>query len=71
MTEPKENRNMEKENTLCPWRNGAVITALIPELETVIGKQPQVEELQPREAQNRFFLVFGDFIKVFEKSIRW
>lgn len=69
MTEPKENLETWKKKILCALgRNGAVITALIPELETVIGKQPQVEELQPREAQNRFFLVFGDFIKVFAKK---
>lgn len=38
--------------------NGRVITDLIPELERVIGGQPPVPDLPPREAQNRFHAVF-------------
>ncbi|HZX47538.1 MAG TPA: AAA family ATPase [Clostridia bacterium] len=45
--------------------NGAVLTALIPELEMIIGRQPQVETLQPKEAQNRFLTVFGNLVKIF------
>ncbi|HOO11668.1 MAG TPA: AAA family ATPase, partial [Bacillota bacterium] len=45
--------------------NGAVLTALIPELEMIIGRQPPVEMLQPKEAQNRFLTVFGNLVKVF------
>lgn len=46
-------------------KNGAVMTEIIPELEWVIGKQPSVENLSPKEAEHRFLRVFRDFIKVF------
>ncbi|NLO96870.1 MAG: AAA family ATPase [Peptococcaceae bacterium] len=46
-------------------QSGAVITELIPEIEMIIGEQPTVETLQPKEAQNRFQMLFGNFIKVF------
>ncbi|MCP5494769.1 MAG: AAA family ATPase [Leptospiraceae bacterium] len=45
--------------------NGKVITEVIPELELIIGEQPPVVELTPTEAQNRFNLVFQNFVKVF------
>lgn len=48
--------------------NAQVIVELIPELEQIIGAQPQVIELNPLEAQNRFQLVFGEFIKVFAQK---
>ncbi|MGI6486040.1 MAG: AAA family ATPase [Tepidanaerobacteraceae bacterium] len=43
-------------------KNGAVITQLIPELEMIIGPQDPVKQLDPIEAQNRFLMVFGNFI---------
>ncbi|RKZ53763.1 MAG: serine/threonine-protein kinase PknK [Candidatus Parabeggiatoa sp. nov. 3] len=45
--------------------NGQIIIEIIPELELIIGPQPQVPTLGPSEAQNRFNLVFQSFIKVF------
>ncbi|EDN68813.1 serine/threonine protein kinase [Beggiatoa sp. PS] len=45
--------------------NGQVIINVIPEVESVIGPQPAIPELGPTEAQNRFNLVFQNFIKVF------
>ena len=45
--------------------NGKIIIDVIPELETLIGEQPQVAELGPSESQNRFNLVFRNFIKAF------
>ena len=45
--------------------NGQVIIDVIPEVELIIGKQPAITELQPTEAQNRFNLVFQNFIQVF------
>lgn len=48
--------------------NGQVVIKLIPELEQVIGKQPDVPELLPKESQNRFNFVFQKFIKVFAKK---
>ena len=45
--------------------NGKIIIDVIPELETLIGEQPQVSELGPTESQNRFNLVFQNFIRAF------
>lgn len=45
--------------------NGRVIIDVIPELETIIGKQPGLVELEPSAAQNRFNLVFSNFLRVF------
>ena len=46
-------------------RRGAVIAQVIPELEWIIGKQQPADELSPKEAENRFLMVFRDFVKVF------
>jgi len=45
--------------------NGQVIVEVIPEIELIIGKQTPVPTLGPNESQNRFNLVFQNFIKVF------
>jgi PAS domain S-box-containing protein len=45
--------------------NGQVIIQVIPELEQVIGQQPPVDELSGDAAQNRFNLLFQQFIQVF------
>ncbi len=42
-----------------------VIIDVIPELEQVIGKQPQVTELSASASQNRFNLLFQKFIQIF------
>ncbi len=64
----------ESESQLNQWRdnllgavgvNGQVIVEVIPEIELIIGQQPEVPELGPNESQNRFNLVFQNFIKVF------
>src|SRR5258706_14818498 len=41
---------------------------LVPELELVIGKQPLVPDLPPRDAQNRFQMVFRRFLGVFARK---
>jgi len=48
--------------------NGQLIVNLIPELEFIIGKQPPVAELPPRDAQNRFQLVFRRFLGAFARK---
>src|SRR6202790_4483839 len=48
--------------------NGQLIVNLVPELELVIGKQPPVAELPPRDAQNRFQMVFRRFLAVFARK---
>ncbi|MDB9517758.1 AAA family ATPase [Roseofilum reptotaenium CS-1145] len=64
----------ETEARLQVWRekilkalgnNGQVIIDVIPEVELIVGKQPSVPTLGAKESQNRFNLVFGNFIHVF------
>ncbi|QSJ17385.1 AAA family ATPase [Nostoc sp. UHCC 0702] len=45
--------------------NGQVVINVIPEVELIIGKQPEVSQLGATEAQNRFNRVFQKFIQVF------
>ena len=45
--------------------NGQVIIEVIPELEKIIGKQPSVPELSGNAVENRFNLLFQNFIQVF------
>jgi predicted ATPase/signal transduction histidine kinase len=45
--------------------NGRVIIDVIPELEHLIGQQPEVPELEGSAAQNRFNLLLSKFIRVF------
>jgi predicted ATPase/signal transduction histidine kinase len=67
----------ENEEKLHQWRqklqsalgaNGHVIIDVIPEIELVIGPQPPVPDLGPIESQNRFNLVFQNFIGAFCSS---
>ncbi|MGE5542631.1 MAG: helix-turn-helix transcriptional regulator [Bacillota bacterium] len=64
----------ESQESLSRWRkriqhavgrSGALITHVIPEVELIIGPQPPIETLQPKEAQNRVLMVWGDFIQAF------
>jgi predicted ATPase/signal transduction histidine kinase len=47
--------------------NGELIVKLIPELALIIGDPPPVPSLPPRDAQNRFQLVFRRFLGVFAR----
>ena len=38
---------------------------MIPEVELIVGKQPAVPKLGLTESQNRFNLVFSNFIRIF------
>ncbi|MHC1728673.1 MAG: AAA family ATPase [Syntrophobacteraceae bacterium] len=42
--------------------NGRVLTDVIPELESLIGSQPEVTQLPPVESLNRFHALFGKFL---------
>jgi predicted ATPase/signal transduction histidine kinase/tRNA A-37 threonylcarbamoyl transferase component Bud32 len=64
----------ESESHLEQWRqrlltalgpNGQVVVDVIPEMALITGPQPPVTELGPTESQNRFNLVFQNFIRVF------
>ncbi|MGB5896892.1 MAG: serine/threonine-protein kinase PknK, partial [Geitlerinemataceae cyanobacterium] len=48
--------------------NGRVIIDVIPELESIVGKQPEVPELSGSAAQNRFNLLFQKFVQVFTRK---
>ncbi len=48
--------------------NGQLIMDLVPELVSIIGTQPKVEELEPSENRNRFLNTFGNFFKVFAQK---
>lgn len=65
---------IDSEDQIATWRekllaaledNGQVIIDVIPEVELIVGSQPAVPELEPVAAQNRFKLVFQNFIRVF------
>lgn len=43
--------------------NGQVVIEVIPEVELIIGRQPPVPVLGMSESQNRFKLVFQDFVR--------
>jgi PAS domain S-box-containing protein len=45
--------------------NSQVIIDVIPELELLIDKQPELPELEGSAAQNRFNLLFQNFIRIF------
>jgi PAS domain S-box-containing protein len=45
--------------------NAQIVIDLIPELEFIIGQQPPIPVFGPEETQNRFNLVFQNFIKIF------
>ncbi|MCP4159712.1 MAG: serine/threonine-protein kinase PknK, partial [Deltaproteobacteria bacterium] len=44
--------------------NGKIITDIIPSLELIIGKQPEVTLLGPVETRNRYNLFIGKFIGI-------
>ncbi len=64
----------EDKDAVAGWRdniqraiapNGKLLTDLVPELELLIGGQPDVAALEPSEAENRFQLTIVNFISVF------
>ncbi|UNU23702.1 AAA family ATPase [Microcoleus vaginatus] len=66
LTESSEQIAIWKENLLKALdNNGQVIIDVIPEVELIIGKQPEVPQLGSSESQNRFNRVFQQFIRVF------
>ena len=63
ISEPEESIRRWKEklqSALTP--NGKLITHIIPNLELIIGKQPDVVELGPEESKNRFEIVFEKLV---------
>ena len=64
---PEELESWKKQLSQALGRNGAVIADIIPELEKVMGKQPFRDGLSPKEAENRLFMAFRDFVQVFAR----
>jgi predicted ATPase len=48
--------------------NGLLMVDLVPELKLIIGEQPALSDLPPRDAKARFQLVFRRFVGVFARS---
>jgi len=47
--------------------NGQIIIDVIPELELIVGPQQRIQELGANETQNRFNIIFQNFIGLFCK----
>jgi predicted ATPase/class 3 adenylate cyclase len=67
----------ESDEHLAAWRerllgalgpNGQVVADVIPDLQLIIGPQPPAPDLPPGPSQNRFNLVFQQFIRVFASA---
>ena len=66
LTETSEQLHVWRDQLLSALAaNGQIIIDVIPEIELIIGKQPALLELAATESQNRFNLVFQNFIHVF------
>lgn len=48
--------------------NGKMIIDVLPQVELIIGKQPEIPEQSFQQTQNRSNIVFRDFIKIFARS---
>jgi len=66
LTESEAKLELWREKLLAAFGpNGQIIIDVIPEVELIVGPQPIVVDLKPAESQNRFNLVFQNFIRVF------
>ncbi|MCP4103939.1 MAG: AAA family ATPase [Desulfobacteraceae bacterium] len=65
LSEPEERLSAWREKLLSALGpDGRIIADVIPGAEVIMGKQPPVPELDPAETQNRFNMVFHNFIGV-------
>jgi predicted ATPase/signal transduction histidine kinase/CheY-like chemotaxis protein len=67
----------ESDTKLAAWKSkilaktgssGQVLIDVIPAIELIIGKQPDVPTLSPTESRNRFNLLFKEFCSVFSRE---
>lgn len=66
LTEPEDSVAAWKDRLLSALgSNGRVVIEVIPELQALIGDQPEVAVLAAEEAQNRFNTVFQNLIQTF------
>lgn len=50
--------------------NGAIVTRLVPELERLIGPQPELVELPAEDARNRVYATLRQFLRLFANRQR-
>ncbi|MBP6984991.1 MAG: AAA family ATPase [Alphaproteobacteria bacterium] len=63
LTESEERLEERKNRLLLALgSSGQVMIDFFPEIELVLGKQPEIEKLSPEQAQNRFLFFFQKFI---------
>ncbi len=68
LMEPQEELNKWKSRiTEALGPNGQLIIDVFPELELIIGKQPEIQPLGSIESRNRFNLTFQNFIRIFPR----
>ncbi|MEG4855874.1 AAA family ATPase [Microcoleus sp. K1-B6] len=66
LSESEEQLNQWREKLLNAFgANGQIIIDVIPEVELIVGQQQVLPKLGATESQNRFNLIFGNFIRVF------
>jgi len=69
LTESSETIKYWKQNILnALGLNTRVIIDVIPELELIVGEQPEVSQAGATESQNRFNLAFKQFIHIFTQK---
>ncbi|HEY9810314.1 MAG TPA: AAA family ATPase [Halomicronema sp.] len=64
---PEKLKIWQEKILLAIGNNGQIIIEVIPEVELIIGQQPEVPQLGPAESQNRFNRVFQEFMRVFAR----
>jgi predicted ATPase/GAF domain-containing protein/tRNA A-37 threonylcarbamoyl transferase component Bud32 len=66
LTEPPQSLAQWKADLLhALGGNGRLLTDLVPELELIIGPQPEPPALSPNQAKNRFEMTLQNFLDVF------
>ncbi|MEY2857990.1 MAG: hypothetical protein RLZZ74_2302, partial [Cyanobacteriota bacterium] len=69
LTETLESRQLwQQKIQTAIANNGKVITNILPELELIIGSQPDIPKLPAQENQNRFNTVFIKFLQVLAQA---
>ena len=69
LTKSAQELRQWKERLISTLGNGAQLLAdLLPELTLIIGEQPPAPSLPPVESQNRFGLLFQNFLRLFASA---
>ena len=69
LTEREDTLDRRRKGILAALKtNAQVVVDVIPELELIVGHQPDVPHLDPVASRNRFNLVLRDFVRVFCQS---